>query len=234
MEYGQYCPVAKAAEVLGEKWTLLILRELLYGTARFNEFQRAISGISPTMLNKRLKELEANGLVTKQGHEYSLTPAGEDLGPLIRQYAIWGMRWTRGELSETELDIELLMWDIRRRIRPEYLPESGCLIQVHLSDQSENADWWLSVADGEVALSSKPPKAEPDLVIRSQLRALIALWMGDIPLRTALAHRQLTLLGQPMLIRAIEQWLPLARYANVRPVSTPRTELQGKRRRVRR
>ena len=217
MDYGQFCPVAKAAEVLGEKWTILILRELLYGTARFNEFQRAIHGISPTMLNKRLKELEAHGLVTKTDHEYHLTDAGEDLGPLVRQYAIWGMRWARGELSETELDVELLMWDIRRRVKPEFLPESGCLIQFQFNELDDKADWWLIVADGEVALESKSPGEEPDLLIQGDLRALIRLWMGDITLHSALTRRQLTLRGRPLLIRAIEQWLPLARYANVRP-----------------
>lgn len=224
MDYGQFCPVAKAAEVLGEKWTILILRELLYGTARFNEFQRAIHGISPTMLNKRLKELESQGLVTKTDHEYHLTPAGEDLGPLVRQYAIWGMRWARGELGDTELDVELLMWDIRRRVRPEFLPDAGCLIQFQFTDLEDRADWWLQVADGEVALLHKPPKGDPDLLIQGALRALIELWMGDLTLHTALARRRLTLKGRPLMIRAIEQWLPLARYANIRPTpeSLPR------------
>jgi DNA-binding HxlR family transcriptional regulator len=217
MEYGQYCPVAKAAEVLGEKWTILILRELLYGTSRFSEFQRAISGISPTMLNKRLKELDAHGLVIKVDHEYRLTPAGKDLVPLVRQYAIWGMRWARGELSDTELDVELLMSDIRRRLRTSALPESGCLIQVHLSDLSKKADWWLLVEDGEVTLLTSDPDRDPELVIDAGLRALISLWMGEISLRTALARRQLTLRGQPLLIRTIEQWLPLARHANIQP-----------------
>ncbi len=222
MEYGQYCPVAKAAEMLGEKWTILILRELLYGTSRFSDFQRAIKGISPTMLNKRLKELEAHGLVTKSDHDYRLTPAGEDLGPLVRQYAIWGMRWTRGKLSETELDVELLMWDIRRRIRTRQLPIDHCVIQVHLTDLKEKADWWLVADDDEVALTASRPDREVDLVIQGGLGALIALWMGDLTLHASLARRQLTLRGRPALIRTIEQWLPLARYANIRP-SRPRT-----------
>lgn len=227
MEYGQYCPVAKAAEVLGEKWTILILRELLYGTSRFSEFQHAISGISPTTLNKRLKELEARGLVTKSGNEYCLTPAGEDLGPLMRQYAIWGMRWTRGELSETELDVELLMWDIRRRIRTEFLPDDGCVIQVYFTDLQEKAYWWLIFKDKELTLASSDPGGEPDLVIQGGLRSMIALWMGDLTLRATLARRQLTLRGQPALIRTIERWLPLARYANIRPAPEASAAVHG-------
>ena len=222
MDYGQFCPVAKAAEVLGEKWTILILRELLYGTCRFNEFQRAISGISPTMLNKRLKELEAHGLVNKDDHEYHLTQAGLELGPLLRQYAVWGMRWARGDISDSELDVELLMWDIRRRIKTEFLPPEGCLIHVHIDELESQADWWLQVADNEVALESTEPGAEVDLLIQADLQSLTRLWLGDTSLHRALTQRRLVLKGRPIMIRAIEQWLPLASYAKVRPVqNTP-------------
>ncbi len=224
MDYGQFCPVAKAAEVLGEKWTLLILRELLYGTHRFNDFQRAIKGISPTMLTKRLKELEANGLVVKDDHDYQLTPAGEDLAPLVRQYAIWGMRWGRGELGDAELDVELLMWDIRRRIKTEFLPESGAVIHVNISDRDTDGLWWLVVdraedkqANREVSLRDSAPEEDTDLVIEGELRPLTALWLGDITLQQALVARQLVLKGRPLLIRAIEQWLPLARYSTYNP-----------------
>ncbi len=220
MEYGQFCPVAKAAELLGEKWTLLIVRELLYGSTRFSEFQRAISGISPTMLNKRLKELEANGLVQKDDHDYQLTPAGHDLAPLVRQFAIWGMRWGRGEMPDTDLDVELLMWDIRRRIKTEFLPELGAVIEIHVNDLPDPNRWWLLVescqnrpGEREPQLESSEPAGEVDLVIEAGLRALTEIWLGDITLQTALVRRQLVLKGRPLLIRNIEQWLPLARNA---------------------
>ena len=115
--YGQFCPVSKAAEVLFEKWTILILREFLMGTTRFNDFQRAISRISPTLLTKRLKYLEEKGVIVRKqvsgqrGHEYRLTPAGKELEPLLENIAVWGMRWARGQMSDDELDVELLMWD---------------------------------------------------------------------------------------------------------------------------
>ncbi len=219
MDYGQFCPIAKAAEVLGEKWTILILRELLYGTHRFNDFQRAISGISPTMLTKRLRELEEHGLVEKHDHDYMLSRSGFELAPLIRQYAIWGMRWARGDmLSKDELDVELLMWDMRRRINPSFLPPAGCLIHVRFKDlKKQERNWWLKVEEGEVQLLNSAPEIEVDLLMESDLKTLTEMWLGDITLRTALARQKLMLKGRPLLIRAIEEWLPLANYANVRP-----------------
>jgi DNA-binding HxlR family transcriptional regulator len=220
MSYGQFCPIAKAAEVLGEKWTILILRELQYGTSRFNDFQRAISGISPTMLTKRLRELEERGLVIKEDHDYRFTRAGLELAPLLRQYAIWGMRWARGpEMSKEELDVELLMWDMKRRIRPQFLPPEGCVIHVRFKDlKKQERNWWMEVHDGAVELRNAAPKAkEVDLLVESDLRTLTGIWLGDITLRTALAQQRLMLKGRPLLIRAIEDWLPLADYANVRP-----------------
>jgi DNA-binding HxlR family transcriptional regulator len=219
MDYGQFCPIAKAAEVLGEKWTILILRELLYGTARFSDFQRSISGISPTMLTKRLRELEEHGLVHKHDHEYELTQSGYELAPLLRQYAIWGMRWARGDkLSKEELDVELLMVDIQRRIQVEALPTDGCILQLRFKDlKKQERNWWLIVREGEVTMNNSAPEAEVDLLLQSDLRTLTAMWLGDVSLRSALAQQRLMLKGRPLLIRSIEQWLPLANYANVRP-----------------
>lgn len=219
MDYGQFCPIAKAAEVLGEKWTILILRELLDGTARFNDFQRSISGISPTMLTKRLRELEEHGLVEKHDHEYQLSPSGHELAPLLRQYAIWGMRWARGDkLSKDDLDVELLMVDIRRRIRAQALPPEGCVLQVRFKDLKElERNWWIIVADGEVSMQNSAPERDVDLLLQSDLRTLTAMWLGDTTLRAALAQQRLMLKGWPLLIRSIEEWLPMANYANVRP-----------------
>lgn len=221
MDYGQFCPIAKAAEVLGEKWTILILRELLFGTNRFNDFQRAISGISPTMLTKRLRELEQHGLLEKNNHDYVLTRSGYELAPLIRQYATWGMRWARGgKLSKEELDVELLMWDMRRRVNAAYLPPTGCIIHIRFKDlKKQERNWWLVAAEGQVNLQNSEPEEDADLLLQSDLRTLTEMWMGDVTLRTALAQQRLMLKGRPLLIRSIEQWLPLASYANVRPAA---------------
>ncbi len=152
--YGQFCPVAKATEIVGEKWTLLILRELLMGTHRFNDFQRSMSRISPTVLTKRLKQLEDKGIVTRKrisgqkGHEYRLTPMGRELQPLVEQLAVWGQRWARGQMSDDELDVELLMWDIQRRIDTQSLPDGETVLAFMFADLDKHKNWWL-VIDGE-------------------------------------------------------------------------------------
>ncbi len=225
MEYGQFCPIAKAAEVLGEKWTILILRELLYGSSRFNDFQAAIAGISPTMLTKRLRDLEIKGVVEKENHDYRLTECGQELAPLVRQYAIWGMRWARGDMPDDELDAQLLMYDMRRRINTEFLPPTGATIHIHFKDQAEASDWWLLVQGSVVELVDEEPEAEEDLLIESDLRSLTQLWLGDLSLRGALTRQLLRLKGKPLLIRCIEDWLPLARQAAIRPARPPHRQI---------
>ena len=127
--YGQFCPMAKATELVGEKWTLLVLRELFLGTTRFSDFQRALSRMSPTLLSKRLRHLEQCGIVIRKkrpgqrGYEYRLSAAGRELGPLIEILATWGMRWARARLTNDELDVEFLMREMQRQLDVEKLPD---------------------------------------------------------------------------------------------------------------
>ena len=138
-EYGQFCPVAKAGDIIGERWTVLILRELLLGTTRYNDFQRALSRISPTLLSKRLKMLEEKGLVIRKrtssakSYEYHLTACGRELEPMIEHLAIWGMRWARGQMTDSELDVEFLMWDLQRRLQTARLPDGETVLCFVLS-----------------------------------------------------------------------------------------------------
>ncbi len=135
IRYGQFCPVAKAAEVLGERWTILIIRELLLGTTRFSDLQRALSQISPTLLTKRLNQLQDCGLVIRKKlpqqrrTEYHLTPAGRELLPVVIGLGEWGMKWARGQMSDDELDVELLMHDFSRRIDETQLPGGRTVIK---------------------------------------------------------------------------------------------------------
>ena len=118
LDYAQFCPISKAMEVLGERWTMLIVRELLMGSSRFSQLQRGLSKISPTVLNTRLETLRKHGLIIKKripeqrGSEYYLTEAGRELFPIVFQIGEWGMRWARGQMTDEELDVELLMTDI--------------------------------------------------------------------------------------------------------------------------
>ena len=221
--YGQFCPVAKATEIIGEKWALLILRELLLGTCRFNDFQRSMSRISPTVLNKRLKELEAKGIVLKRplsgqrGHEYRLTAMGKELEPIIEQVAIWGQRWARGQMSEDELDVELLMWDIHRRIRMDSLPDGETVLYFYFSDLDKYQKWWLVVSRDDVDLCTEDPGKYVDLYLSSDLRSMVEFWQGDQDLGTMLRRERILATGSKALIRSMEDWFGLCVYADVRP-----------------
>ncbi len=221
--YGQFCPVSKATEIIGEKWTLLILRELLLGTSRFSDFQRSMSRISPTVLNKRLKQLEETGIVLKKrlsgqkGFEYRLTAMGKELEPIIEQVAIWGQRWARGQMSDDELDIELLMWDIHRRIQTDSLPDGETVLSFNFSDLDKYRKWWLVISRQDVDLCTEDPGKDIDLYISSDLRTMVEVWQGDKDLKATLRDERIQVVGSNVLIRNIEDWIGLCTYADVRP-----------------
>jgi DNA-binding HxlR family transcriptional regulator len=221
--YGQFCPVSKATEIIGEKWTLLILRELLMGTSRFNDFQRSMSRISPTVLNKRLKQLEEKGIVVKKrlsgqkGYEYRLTAMGKELEPLIEQVAIWGQRWARGQMSDDELDVELLMWDIHRRIQTDNLPDGETVLSFNFGDLEKYKKWWLVVSRDDVDLCTENPGKDVDLYISSDLRTMVEVWQGDWDLKAMLREERIQVVGSKVLIRSMKDWFGLCAFADVRP-----------------
>ncbi len=220
--YGQFCPVAKATEIVGEKWTLLILRELLMGTHRFNDFQRSMSRISPTVLTKRLKRLEDTGIVTRKrisgqkGHEYRLTPMGRELEPLIEQLAVWGQRWARGQMSDDELDVELLMWDIQRRIDTRSLPDGETVLAFMFADLDKHKNWWLVIDGEDIDLCTEDPGKDVDLYLASDLRTMIEVWQGDTRLEDALGDERILATGARPLLRSLPDWFLLCSYAGVK------------------
>ena len=170
--YEQFCPVAMAAEVLGARWTIVLLRELLAGSTRFNDLRRGVPRMSPALLSKRLKDLEGAGIVrrTPAGadpdlFEYRLTEAGRDLKPVIEAVGAWGHRWIETEASLEKLDPSLLMWDMRRNIDPRPMPRRRNTIQVIFTDLPDvRRNWWLIVQPGEdVDLCSVDPGFDVDL-----------------------------------------------------------------------
>jgi DNA-binding HxlR family transcriptional regulator len=210
--YGQFCPVAKATEILGEKWTLLVLRELFLGTTRFNDFQRAISRMSPTLLAKRLRQLEEGGIIIRRrisgqrGHEYRLTAAGKELAPLIEILAVWGMRWARGQLSDDELDVEFLMRELQRRLRTEHLPDGEAVICLVFDELTKHRTWWLLVDGDVVDLCTENPGKDVDLYINSSVRTIVEIWEGDLDIRTALRNGSIKAHGMRHLIRSMPDW----------------------------
>jgi DNA-binding HxlR family transcriptional regulator len=228
IRYGQFCPVAKAAEVLGERWTILIIRELLLGTTRFTELQRALSQISPTLLTKRLNQLQDCGLVIRKKMpeqrrtEYYLTPAGKELMPVVTGLGEWGMKWARGQMSDDELDVELLMHDFSRRIDETQLPGGRTVIKFVFSGLSQFAHWWIVLEEnGERELCVNNPGKGVDIELRSDLRTMTEIWAGDTEIRTVKTNGKLELSGNPVLIRTVSSWLRIGMFANVRPHSNP-------------
>ena len=224
LKYGQFCPVSKAAEILGEKWSLLIIRELLLGATRFSQIQRAMSRISPTVLSKRLETLHDHGLIVRKrrpeqrGYEYQLTEAGRELYPVVLGMAKWGMRWARGQMTDTELDVELLMSDIRRRIDPEKLPGGQTVIRFFFTDLEHYNKWWVKVEVQDVDLCVENPGYDVDVYISSDLRTMVEVWMGDVSIKEARANGKLRIDGMSAYLKNVDSWLGLYLLADIRPV----------------
>jgi DNA-binding HxlR family transcriptional regulator len=208
-----------AAEVFCSRWTPLIMRELLCGTSRFNDLRRGVPRMSPALLSKRLKELEKAGIISvsrgKGGAvEYSLTPAGQDLKEVVVGLGMWGSRWVESQLSLRNLDPTLLMWDMRRNLVPEPLPPRKCTIQFQYPELAPTKqNYWLVVEDGEVDLCYYDPGFEIDLLVRTPLKTMTAVWMGVARLRQEIDSGAIELDGDPALAGAIQQWLGLSPFA---------------------
>lgn len=223
--YGQFCPVALASEVLGTRWTILVLRELIAGSTRFNELRKGLPRMSPALLSKRLRELEHMGLIErrldKQGNSpvYHLTEPGEDLGPVIMALGTWGQRWLDSQLSLKNLDPSLLMWDMRRNLNPEPLPQRRVTVQfLYPEVEHGHGKWWLIVdgtAEEVVDLCWLDPGHEVDLYVVTDLRTMTAIWMGIMTVEEALSSEKLRLMGSPELRSTMQKWLGLSVFADV-------------------
>ena len=219
--YGQFCPIAKSTEILGDSWSLLIVRELLLGSHRFSSLQKGLPRISPTVLNTRLKTLEQNGVIMKRrlsgqkGHEYHLTPAGKELSSVIESLAVWGMRWARDEMEDSDLDVTFLMFDIQRNIRLDELPGGETVICFQYPDLDEFSQWWLVCNETEIDLCYQSPGKEVDVYLTASSRDMIAVWMGDILLAAALEDGRLKVLGNSKIGKRLRKWFPLSSAAGV-------------------
>lgn len=216
--YGQFCPVSMAAEIFCSRWTPLVLRELLAGTTRFNDLRRGVPRMSPALLSKRLKELEKAGIVSVSrdgsGVEYTLTQAGEDLRDIVMGLGFWGTRWVESQLSLRNLDPSLLMWDMRRHLVIEPLPRRKCTIQFQYPElPAAKQNFWLVVDGGVVDLCAFDPGFEVDLLVRSPLRTMTAIWMGIAKLRHEIEAGNLEIDGDPAISGAMQNWLGLSPFA---------------------
>jgi DNA-binding HxlR family transcriptional regulator len=221
--YGQFCSVARALDLLGERWTLLIVRELLCGSRRFGEVRHGIPRISRTMLAARLRELLDAGVIEREagsgGPEYRMTRAGTELAAVVRELGTWGQRWLPRELHATELDPVALLWDIHRRVRRDALPEQPLVVRIELSDvRGPMSRRYLLLRRSEVSLCTSNPGFPEELCLRAHRRTLIAWWRGDLTFAQARAAG-LVLEGRPPLVRAFPTWFERYLFANVAPAT---------------
>jgi DNA-binding HxlR family transcriptional regulator len=223
--YKQFCPVAMAAEILCTRWTVILLREMMAGSTRFNELRRGVARMSPALLSQRLKELEASGIISRipvsgesGAFEYHLTEAGRDLKPVVEGFGVWGQRWIRSQMSLKHLDAQLLMWDMRRNLDTTPMPKRRSVIRFRYPEApAANRTWWLIVTPGaEVDLCSVDPGYDVDLFVSSNLRTMTSIWMGLDTVRRAVADRRMELIGDEELARHIQTWLGLSPFAKER------------------
>lgn len=233
-KYGQFCPIAAACEVFAERWTPLVLRELISGSRRFNELQRGLRRMSRTLLAQRLRELETAGIVERvpkergRGFEYRLSRAGEELHPIIMQLGEWGSRWVYTHVSKDDLDPSLLMWDMHRRINMDALPDRRVVVQFEYRGLPRGTKgmkrWWLVLQRSDIEVCLKDPGHEVDLCVSADLYAMTQVWVGERTLQDAQRAGLIALQGAPSLVRAFPSWLKLGVFAkNAAQAQAPAT-----------
>jgi DNA-binding HxlR family transcriptional regulator len=221
--YGEFCPVSLAAEVFAQRWTPLIVRELLAGSTRFNDLRRGIPNISASVLSRRLDELAIAGIIERRqdekGTRYLLTAAGEELRPVVEQLGRWGRRWLPTEYREQDLDPRLLVWDIHRNLKLDEVAQRT-VIELHFPDApTEYRAYWLVVTPEGAEVCLSHPGGDIDLHLSSDVRTLTNIWMGNATWASALRAQTLKLTGPDELRRAFPRWLRLNLFAPVTPVA---------------
>jgi DNA-binding HxlR family transcriptional regulator len=206
-------------ELLDERWTLLVVRELLAGSQHFNELRRGVPRMSPTLLSKRLNQLVRAGVVDRRrdGSEvrYQLTPAGEELRPVVEALGAWGVRWI-GELGEADLDPKLLLWDMHRHVDFAEVPDGRTVIQFRFPDvPAKIRVWWLVIDSAEADVCDVDPGHEVTVTVTASLRRMIEVWLGNLSWSDALRSGAVTIQGPASLRRAVPSWFRLSPLALV-------------------
>jgi DNA-binding HxlR family transcriptional regulator len=218
-DYGQFCTVARGAEVFGEPWTPLVIRELLCGSRRFNDIRRGVPRMSQTLLTKRLRKLEELGIIERKraaaGWEYHVTKAGEELRPIVVGLGHWGARWIGSRLKREQLDAGFLMWDIRRFARMDEFPkDKRVVIHFRFTDApAREREWWLVVENATTDLCRDDPGHEVDVVVESTVRALTEIWTGDSEPATEISAGKLKVAGAGPNGGKLWRWLGRSLFA---------------------
>jgi DNA-binding HxlR family transcriptional regulator len=221
MEYGQFCPIAKASEILGEKWTILVVREILAGASRFSDLQRGLGSISPTLLSRRLDSLEAAGLIVRKkmqgqkGHAYFPTAPCKELSPILEALGVWGLRWARANLTSGDYDVVLLMLYLERSIVPDALPSAETVIRFKFTDMQKQADWWIVVKDGVLDTCDDDPGKDVDVFFTTTVKVMVDIWLGHKTYRKAIADDEISIVGTRALVNNVTSWMGNSVYADL-------------------
>jgi len=216
--YGQFCPVAQTAEILAERWTPLVIRELLSDSHRFNDLRRGVPLMSASLLSTRLKTLEASGIVERRVSdgqvEYHLTEAGEQLRPIIEMMGAWGYRYAHRDYSREEQDPSLLMWDVRRRVALDHAPGPRTVARFEFARAAAaKRRWWLVLHPEHADLCLSDPGHPVDLAVKTDVVTLTDVWMGRQTLAGATHVGSLALEGAQRHVRAFPKWFALSSFA---------------------
>lgn len=224
--YGQYCPLALAAELLGRRWTILIVSRIIEGCATFSEIHAGVHKISPSLLSTRLGELEHAGLITrekvetKNGHRYLPTDAGRALEGIFEQLGVWGQQWAR-DMDLDDLDIGFLAWSIHLRLNSELMPSGRTVLMFEFSGApTEFKRFWIVNTDGKIDMCLKHPGFDFDLLINADLRRFVEAWRGIRDLREEIRTQRIKLTGPRALQRAFPDWLQLSMFAHIKRMAT--------------
>jgi DNA-binding HxlR family transcriptional regulator len=227
--YGQFCPVAKAAEILAERWTPLVVRELMCGSTTFNDLKRGVPLMSRSLLSTRLRELERAGVVERRPatgrstHTYHLTPAGEELRAIVMGLGEWGQRWARATVTKEDLDPTLLMWDMRRSIAIDRLPDRRTVVHFVFTDVPKSVPQrtWLVLDNPEVDVCYRDPGFDVDLIVTTPLRRMIEVWMGDVSFGESIRDGEMVIEGPRQLASKFPAWLRLSAFATIERPTVP-------------
>lgn len=215
--YHQFCPVAKAMELLDERWTLLVVRELVLGTQRFNDLRRGVPRMSPSLLSQRLQRLQRAGVVDRvedqDGVRYELTPAGLELRPVVEALGAWGTRWIP-EIGDADLDPHLLLWDLHRNVVIETVPARRTVVAFHFDDV-DRRDWWIVIDRDDVDVCDEDPGYPVTATVRGELRELIRVHRGDTDWSRALRSGALAIDAPARVRRQVPRWFRPSAFAAV-------------------
>lgn len=220
-KYCQFCPIAKAAEILCEKWVILVLRELMMGSTRFGQLRQGLPKISPSILSRRLKTLETQGVILRckkyesNGYEYHLTESGEELRPIVLGFGTWGYKWAKNKINNEDLDAGFLLWDMRRRLNIEYFQNKRVVIHIEFLEQSsQDRYWWMVIDNNEIDLCFEDTGHEPDITIITTLETMTNIWLGYDKLEAMTRDGKMKIFGSKQHINNVSKWIGKSTFAD--------------------